>query len=139
MSIADLFETGERKQHKSHFKNLVMIAKADGNISEEETLLLGKIAKYIGLSEDQANDILKNPEQYSDYPSASKEERYSRLIYLVEMVNADSVFETSELSVLSKCGVALGFSEGEIVDVIDAVINGLEEGKNHDQILNTLI
>jgi|SRR5690606_21880970 len=139
MSIADLFESGERKQHKSHFKNLVMISKADGIVSEEESKLLKTIARHIGLSDDQAQDIMDNPENYPDYPSASKEERYSRLIYLVEMVNADSIFEESELDVLSKCGVALGFNEDGIVEVIDAVLNGLEEGLNHDQILAKFI
>ena len=50
MSIAELYETGEQKQHKGHFRNLVMVAKADGVIDENEMALLKKIARQIGIS-----------------------------------------------------------------------------------------
>ena len=40
MSIERLFETGERMQDRSHFRNMVLIARADGVISEQEVALL---------------------------------------------------------------------------------------------------
>lgn len=38
MSIASFFESGERTQDKGHVKNLVLLAKSDGSIAEEELL-----------------------------------------------------------------------------------------------------
>ena len=45
MSIEKLFETGERMQDRSHFRNMVLIAKADGVISEQEVALLHKMGQ----------------------------------------------------------------------------------------------
>ncbi len=139
MSIADLFESGERKQHKGHFKNLVMIARADGHVSIEESDLLQKIAKHIGLSMEQAQEILDKPENYETNPPVSKEERFRRLVNLVEMVNADGVFDDDEISLLQKYGVALGFSDEDILDAVDATVNGMEDGKTEDEIVESLI
>ena len=36
MSIADIYESGEQKQNKSHLENLIAIAQVDGNIDETE-------------------------------------------------------------------------------------------------------
>ncbi len=139
MSIADLFESGERKQHKGHFRNLVMIARADGHVSIEESELLQKIAKHIGISKEQAQEIIDNPKGYAINPPVSKEERFRRLVNLVEMVNADGVFDDDEIALLRKYGVALGFSDEDILDAIDATINGMEDGKSEDEIVESLI
>jgi tellurite resistance protein len=64
MSIAEIFQTGERKQDISHFRNMVMIAKSDGEISVEERELLHKIGKQISLSDDQIKEIIKRPEEF---------------------------------------------------------------------------
>lgn len=135
MSIAEIFESGEKKRLKGHFRNLVFIAKADGVVSIEESKLLQKIAKHIGLTAEQANEILNDPSGVAINPPSQKEERYSRLINLIEMVNADSVFEEEELSLLKRYGIALGFTEDDIVEAVDITINGLEEGLNEEQIL----
>ncbi len=135
MSIAEIFESGEKKQLKGHFRNLVFIAKADGIVSIEESDLLKKIAKHIGLSDEQANEILNNPSAIEINPPSQKEERYSRLINLIEMVNADNVFEEEELSLLKRYGIALGFTEDDIVEAVDVTLNGLDEGLNEEQIL----
>ena len=83
MSIAEFFETGDQKQYKGHFRNLVMIAKADGVIDDGEMALLKKIAREISLSEDNFNQILSNPEAFEIYPPENSEERNERF-YLSE-------------------------------------------------------
>ncbi|MBK6526599.1 MAG: hypothetical protein IPG07_14275 [Crocinitomicaceae bacterium] len=61
MEIEELYESGERKIDRSHFRNLVMIAKADGPMGIEEKNLLNKIGAHIGLSPEQIERIIKNP------------------------------------------------------------------------------
>ena len=54
MSISNIFESGETKENRGHFRNLVMLARVDGHVSEEEKALLNKIGKSIGLSDSEA-------------------------------------------------------------------------------------
>ena len=54
---------------------------------------------------------------------------------LIEMVNADGIFEESEMNMLQRYAVGLGFNDDEIVEAIDITINSLEEGLDEDQIL----
>ena len=139
MSIAELFESGEKKQHKGHFKNLVLIARADGIVSIEESNLLSKIASHIGLSKEDADQVLANPHKYANYPAVDLEERYARLVNLIEMVNADLVFEVEEIDLLHRYGIALGFDDDKIIDAIDATISGMESGKSEEEIVEGLM
>ena len=59
MSIAAQFESGERKKDRSHFRNLVLIAKSEGGIHPEEEKLLQKIGAKLNLTADQMNEIKK--------------------------------------------------------------------------------
>jgi uncharacterized tellurite resistance protein B-like protein len=117
MSIADVFESGEQKQNKGHFRNLVMIAKSDGIVNDEELQLLKNIARQIGLSDEHFDQIIENPEDYPINPPENKEERNERLYRLVQMVLADEEVAFSEIKKVSKFAVALGYPVDKAEDV----------------------
>ncbi len=117
MSIADVFESGEQKQNKGHFRNLVMIAKSDGVIDADELQLLKNIARQIGLTDEQFDQILSNPGQYPINPPENKEERNERLYNLIQMVLADEEIAVSEVKTVQKFAVALGYPIDKAEDV----------------------
>ena len=49
-SIASHFESGKQSSNKSHFRNLVMLARVDGKVGEEELGLLNRIASRLSLT-----------------------------------------------------------------------------------------
>ena len=83
MNIEELYESGERKIDRSHFRNLVMIAKADGEISPDERKMLDRIGAHIGLSPDQILGIIKNPKQFSSNTPYNHEERFEQMVDLL--------------------------------------------------------
>lgn len=121
MSIAQLFESGERTQDKGHFKNLVLIANADGVVTEEETKLLNRIGKKIGLNEEQINSIKENPSQFSVIPPVSKIERLEQMIQLIKMMQADGSIDKHEYNLLELLAVRLGFKSIDDVNVHKAI------------------
>lgn len=133
MSIAEFFESGEQKQNKGHFRNLVMVAKADGVIDDGEMKLLKRIAKRIGVSEDQFEAILKNPEDYSINPPENKIERNERLYHLVQMVLADNDIEFSEVNKVRKYAVALGYPVDKADDISIKATRSVMEGADLDE------
>ena len=127
MSIAQYFESGEKKQDKGHFKNLLLIAKADGKLTEEENTLLNRIGKNIGLSQEQINEIINNPSKYPVIPPISKIERMQQMVELIKMMIADGEIDKNEMNLLDIMAVRLGYKSIDDVDVkkaIEMLLNG---------------
>ena len=121
MSIAQLFESGERTQDKGHFKNLVLIANADGVVTEDEQNLLNRIGRNIGLNDAQIKDIIANPSQFSVIPPVSKVERLEQMVQLIKMMQVDGNVDENEYKLLELLAVRLGFDSINDVDVKKAL------------------
>jgi len=132
MSIADLYETGEQKKHKGHFRNLVMIAKADGVIDDNEMELLKKIAREISLSDANFDSILQSPGNFTINPPESKAERNERFYHLAQMVIADQGVDFSEIKKVRKFAVALGYPVDKAEDVAVHATRSVIEGDDLD-------
>src|SRR5690606_34489084 len=138
MSISDLFEHGERKQDKGHFRNLVLMAHADGELSPKEDALLQDIGKELGLTQEQISDIKNNPEKYPIIPPASRTERFEQIIHLIQMVHADGKIDDAEMDILGKKAVAIGYSDIEEVDV-ESILALIMRGEDVDVIIEELL
>lgn len=139
MSIAEIFESGEKKQDKGHFRNLVLLARADGNISDDEQSLLNKIGNRLSLTPAQIEDICDNPERYPITPPSGKEERIERFVQLCEMVTADGEVAPNEQKVIRRIAVALGFNDDDFDTIFEQVINAFQSGKTRIQILEEML
>lgn len=138
MSIEQLFETGERKQDRSHFRNMVLIAKADGVVTEQEKQLLYKIGHNISLSDVQIEEIIKKPNALSIVPPVSREERYEQIIELIQMVQVDGSIDDSELDVLERVAVGIGFKDLDDVDV-ESILALIVRGEDTETIITELL
>ena len=137
MSIAELFEGGERTQDKGHFKNLVLIANADGHLDDLEIVLLHKLGRKIGLTYTQIGTIMDDPKKYTVIPPVSKDERFEMLIDLIRIMIADNVIEPAELKLVEKFAVQIGYKSIDDVDV-ESVIALIVRGEDNDTIITEL-
>ncbi len=138
MSITKVFESGERKQDKGHFRNMVLIARADGAISDSEMDLLQKIARNIGLEETEWKDIIKNPMSYAINPPANREERFEQVVNLIQMAQADGKIEDSEMETIGRIAVGIGYSDINDVDV-ESILALIIRGEDTDIIIEELL
>lgn len=137
MNIEELYESGERKIDRSHFRNLVMIAKADGPMGAEEKKLLDKIGTHIGLSEEQIQGIIKNPKQFSSNTPYNREERFEQMINLVQMAQIDGNISDNEMKVLERVAVGIGFKSLDDVDV-ESILALISRGEGTAGIMDEL-
>jgi uncharacterized tellurite resistance protein B-like protein len=137
MSIEKLFETGERRQDRSHLRNMVQIAKADGVVTDEERELLYKIGQKISLSEEQIKAIIDSPEQLPINPPVSSEERFEQIIELIQMVQIDGKIDESETKLLEKVAVGIGYNDLDEVDV-ESILALIIRGEDTDTIIEEL-
>ena len=138
MSIVNLFEHGERKQDKGHFRNLVMIANSDGELAASEDRLLDAIGRELGLTQEQMEDIKANPEDYAIHPPSDKTERFEQMVNLIQMVQADGKVEDEEMNILKKMAVAIGYNDIDDIDVesiVALIVRGEDIGVIIDELL----
>lgn len=139
MSIAQLFETGEQASQKGHFRNLVLIAKSDGVMANEEKALLDKIARRLSLTPEQVKEICDNSDNFQSFPPANREERYERFIQLIQMVCIDGKIEANERKLAIRLGVSLGFDEVGIEDKFQTIADLLLKGHAREEVLEQIL
>jgi len=133
-SIAHIFESGERSRQIGHFRNLVMLARIDGSVSNLEQQLLNRVARRISLTDEQVAEICNNPNDYPMIPPANREERYERFIQLIQLVIADGVVDASEVKLVKSLGVALGFTPDKIDEKFPIILEHLRKGMSREEV-----
>lgn len=138
MSITQAFENGERRQDKGHFRNMVLIARADGVVTDAEMALLDRISRSIGLSEVESKDIIKNPMNYPINPPANREERFEQMVNLIQMAQADGKIQDEEVAILEKVAVGIGYDSLDDVD-LESILALIIRGEDTDIIITELL
>lgn len=139
MGFSDLYESGAKASQRGLFRNLVMIANADGVIDEAEQKLLDRMASKLDLSAGQVAAIMKNPENYPVNPPSSREERYERYIMLLEMVEVNGVEDEFEMKRLRKIGTMLGFTDESLDNCTPIIIEKVKAGIDRGTILEEIM
>lgn len=138
-TIAQLFESGEHIAKKGIFNNLVMLARVDGKVDDNEIDLLSRTAKSLSLTPEQVKEIIEHPEQYPMIPPTTKEERLERFVHFIQMMNADGVIDPKEASLGIKYGVALGFDENEVKSVEERIITLVQNNTDIEEIISEFL
>ena len=122
--LMSLFHQGKGTA-KSHMKNLIEMAAADGQFADVEFTLLKSIAKRNNISESQLADIRKNSSGITfEVPDDSKE-KFTQLYDLVHMMAVDSSIHDEERKLSNLFAIKFGYPKekvGEMVNLIHANI-----------------
>lgn len=138
MSILDNFSSGQQERNKSHFRNLVKIAGADGHIDPPEMAFLQRVAKELGHTQEEIDDVLENVKDIPFTPPSSKEDRIFQMYNLIRMVLADDVIEPNEITWSRRFAIGLGFPSGKVDLLIDELLKMVQAGKSKDDILEAV-
>ncbi|PHR34393.1 MAG: hypothetical protein COA38_03775 [Fluviicola sp.] len=138
-TIAQLFESGEKRADKGYFNNLVMLARVDGKVDAAELNLLTRIATRLGLTSEQVKEIIEHSNEYPMIPPVSREERYERFIQFVKMIFADGKIDPIEEKLVSKYGTALGFTDDKINEKYPIILEKVKAGISRQEILEQVL
>lgn len=123
MSTSDLYSSNPKKSNLSDFAKIVQLAFADEKLTGSENKLLKKLANSINLSDDQYKEVLKNYDKFDIVPANSYDERIERLYKLTQMIFADDEVTGSEMVVLRRVAIGLGFSATNAEKVCDEAVH----------------
>ena len=132
MSIADVYESGEQKQNKSHLENLIAIALVDGILEDSEKELLQKFANRMSIDQNTFNEMLKGIDKYAINPPVDIEDRYQRLYNLIKISLVDDSIDSKEANLLHRYAIGLGYEESKGDELINKTIKFITDGLDFD-------
>lgn len=138
MSQADLLFGGHHSKAKSHIRNLIRIACADGTVDDKEWKLLIRIARKFELSEEEVKDVMDHIDDFSFTPPANKEDRNLQLYNLGRMVMADGVQDDEEMVKINRFAVGLGYSADYVPELTNLVITMINEGYDSEEAIEAI-
>ena len=109
MSISDLYPTGFHQQNLAHFASIVKLALYDNKIDSKEKLLLERLALRLDITNDEFEQILKDPSKYPISSPISYDDRLEHLYDLTRILFLDKNPTIDKTSTKDKVGVGLCF------------------------------
>lgn len=118
MSISDLFGSGEHLRNINHFACIVNLASVDGEINEQEEILLKRFAHKLDINETEYKTIIRNPKGFEVNAYNSVEQRLERLHDLFKIIFADNEIDREEEELIKRYAIGLGFSSAASKSII---------------------
>jgi uncharacterized tellurite resistance protein B-like protein len=91
------FEHQYLSYKKNHIRNLLALAKADGNLHPKEEKLLYKIGKRYGLKDRHIKNLLESQEEYTFVIPDNHNDKMNLIYDLLLMIHADEKVVKNEI------------------------------------------
>ena len=114
------------QQRLGQLKNLVMLAAADGQVTDSELAVLLAVASRENISPEEFNNVIENPDSISITLPEDEDTKLAYLRDMVALMMVDGELDEQELAICKLYAMALGY-RGSIVDgMIAGVIDQLD-------------
>jgi uncharacterized tellurite resistance protein B-like protein len=120
----------KQKRRISHFKNLVLMAMADGNIDEQEESYLLAYAKKLNIKKEDLNKIRNSPRTIHFNPPAKLGKKIKQLYDLVNIMLADGNIHEKELSLCRKMALKLNIIPEVVDEILKDILRKIAEQKS---------
>lgn len=99
---------------KSKLSVLVQLANIDGDFAGEERDLIYMIGKANGITNEEIDNMVENPEPLPPVSTMSDEDKFEYLFHLVQLMKIDSQVYLSEIKFCEELAEKLGFKRNVI-------------------------
>lgn len=128
----------EIKRRKAIVALLALVTEADDNIDPIEVKYVKGIAQQLGLTEEDINEVLSDPERYKLKPPSHEQDRMTILYFVLFTMSIDGKIHEEEERICFKLGLRLGFNEHLTRDLIYVMKKYLNKQLPNDALLNEI-
>lgn len=139
MDWSELFGGADKQEQKSQFRNALLVMMADKNVDPREIALLELIRKRIGLSREEANEVIKNPQSVKFTPPKGEKEKFAHLVDLVFMMMIDGKIEPSEARIVGNFAVMLGFKKQAVPALLKVIADRIRSNKSRSDVVTDVL
>lgn len=107
MDLLKIFKTDSAGIRRSHVKNLITVAMADGALDAEEWDLLVAIAKALGATDSEIQTIREHPDRVNFIPPKKYDDKIQQVTDLVAVMTVDGHINPRELELCRKISLKL--------------------------------
>jgi len=136
--IIDLFKLGKASA-KSHMRNLIEIAAADGNLGVEEQRLLEFAAIRNGISREQLKAIQANTASVRFRVPGNQRDKFQQLYDLVHMMSVDKNIHGEELRLCEIFAIQFGYRKEVVREMIELIRNNIEKWIGPEETMQTVL
>ena len=113
-------------QRLGQLKNLVMLAAADGHVTDSEMAVLLAVASRENITPEEFNKVIDDPDSVNITLPEDEDTKIAYLRDMVAMMMVDGELDEQELAICKLYAMALGY-RGSIIDgMIAGVIDQLD-------------
>jgi len=111
MSFSQLYESGTQKRNVLHFAAIANMALVDGELNLDEQKMLNTFSRKLDIGKEQYDEILGNVSSYPLPNVTTIKERFEYIYELFCMIYADHEIDESEMHLVRKYAIGIGFGK----------------------------
>ncbi len=123
--LSSIFGPDKEGLRRSHVKNLISIALADGHLSEDEWELLVYLASRLGMEEAEIKAIKDHPETVNFVIPKTHDQRVQQIEDLVLLMSIDHDINPNEVELCKKISLKLDV----LPQIVDTIISSRRDEK----------
>ena len=136
MSILSILTGKSNRVEKSHIKNLIELANADGHFDSRENDFLHILAKRDKVSQRLIRKISSETSNIELQVPEDETIKFKQFYDLVRMMLADEVIHEMEIKVLSNLGEKFGYPKQHLKELIESVVGNIRNGQNAESAMS---
>ena len=136
--IIDRFKIGKAPA-KSHMRNLIEIAGADGSLGEEEKRLLRLAAIRNNISELELKDIQDNASGVRFEVPGNENVKFNQLYDLVHMMSVDKDIHGEELRLCEIFAIKFGYRKEVVREMIALIRENIEKWQGPKETMQAVL
>ncbi|MDH5604150.1 MAG: hypothetical protein OEY51_09420 [Cyclobacteriaceae bacterium] len=129
IEFLNLFKQGKISA-KSHMKNLLEMAMADGQFDNSEEQYLNKLARKYGISKKQLNEIHNDKDSIEFIIPEKEEEVFVQLFELTNMMVVDEDIDSEELKLCVLFAKKFGYKPENCEELVDSIASNIRNGQS---------
>lgn len=99
---------------RKQLNTLVQLGSVDGLMSEKEVRIVRLLGKINSMSDEEIDDVIKNPQPKEDLTLLSDDQRFEYIYSLVQLMKADGQVFKSEIAFCENVAQHLGYKKSVI-------------------------
>lgn len=123
MGFFDLFKSKSQRAKLSHLKSLIAVMVADGKIQETEIASIATVLAREGLTPDDFNRIMANPNSVKFVMPRTEQDKVKYLRDMVALMIVDGDIDEREMKICLATAVAYGYRP----EIVPALLHDIIE------------
>jgi len=102
---------------KAELNILINLAASDKNVAEREAKLIHTIGKANGISKEEVDNMLQNPQPIAAFTTLTPDQKFEHLYYLIQLMKMDGQVFRSEIIFCENIAEKLGYKKGVVAEI----------------------